>query len=56
MWVLTEVRAGPRGDERRTFRRAVKTSVLITCFLYIMVNVAFVSENDFQQLWILKLI
>jgi amino acid transporter len=41
--VLNEVRAGPEGDERRTFRRAVKSSVFITCFLYIMVNVAFVS-------------
>jgi len=40
-FVLAEVRAGPKEDERRIFRRAVKASVLTTCCLYIMVNVAF---------------
>jgi hypothetical protein len=44
--VLTEIRAGPRGDERQTFRRAVLSSVMISCFLYVMVNVAFVSNQS----------
>ncbi|KUJ16668.1 amino acid transporter, partial [Mollisia scopiformis] len=39
-FVLEEVRAGPPGDERRIFRRAVKASVGICIFLYVMVNVA----------------
>ena len=41
--VLNEVRTGPSGDERRTYRMAVKVAVATICFLYVMVNVTFVS-------------
>lgn len=40
--VLEEVRRPP-GDESRVFRRAAKVSIVIVCFLYMMLNVALVS-------------
>jgi amino acid transporter len=46
--VLEEVQK-PEGDRMRTFRRAVKLSVVIVCFLYMMVNVAFVSMRHYHQ-------
>jgi hypothetical protein len=42
--VLKEVKTGPDGDERRTFRIAAKVAVVTLCVLYVMVNVAFVRH------------
>ncbi|MCJ1399377.1 hypothetical protein MMC11_002579 [Xylographa trunciseda] len=49
-FVLNEIRTGPKSDERRTFRRAVKIAVATICFLYVMVNFAFFAACTSEEI------